>query len=86
MANDNEEFKKALPGMLPALEVAFNAGVNVGEQRGLIAGEMLGYLKALNDVKPALSDGLRHGSPECGRFMQSLRNIGFDDPTEDTPE
>lgn len=86
MSNSNKEFKEALPGMLPALEVAFNAGVNVGEQRGLIAGEMLGYVKALNDVKPALSDGLRHGSPECGRFLQSLRNIGFDAPTEDTPE
>jgi hypothetical protein len=86
MSNDNEEFKKALPGMLPALEVAFNAGVHVGEQRGLIAGEMVGYLKALNDVKPALSDGLRHGSPECGRLMQSLRNIGFDGPTEGTSE
>lgn len=53
--------------------VAYQTGYKEGYQKGFQDGTVGGSLVTLNELKPALSDGLRHGSPECGRAMSALR-------------
>ena len=45
------------------------------KQDGYAAGEVLGFTQGLNTLTPAISDGLRYGSPECGRAMQALKAL-----------
>ncbi len=49
-----------------------------GEEKG----EYIGFLSAINELKPAISDGLRHGSPECAKAMRNLKGLGLDDSNE----
>lgn len=62
-----------------AAKVAFAKGLDVGQQQGFYmghaVGQYTGFVGAVNMLKPALSDGLRHGSSECGRAMQGLQNM-----------
>lgn len=51
------------------LKMAFNAG----KQEGFDEGVVVGYALAIEDLKPALSDGLRHRSSECAKAMQNLK-------------
>ena len=83
---DDDAFEAALQGMRPMLRVAFESGRATGRQegfaQGVATGEVLGYIQAVNALKPALSDGLRCGSSECGRAMQGLKNLGLDEEDE----
>lgn len=54
-------------------EVAYKTGYEDGYKKGFQDGTVGGSLITLNELKPALSDGLRHGSSECGRAMSDLR-------------
>jgi hypothetical protein len=47
--------------------------------QGYNDGSAHGYVTGINALKPAISDGLRHGSSECGKAMNSLRSLGLDD-------
>jgi len=47
--------------------------------QGYNDGSAHGYVTAINALKPAISDGLRYGSPECGKTMQSFRSLGLED-------
>ncbi|EGX6986497.1 MULTISPECIES: hypothetical protein [Enterobacterales] len=47
--------------------------------QGYNDGSAHGYVTAIDALKPAISDGLRHGSPECGKAMQSFRSLGLED-------
>ncbi|MBC5853229.1 hypothetical protein [Vibrio metschnikovii] len=47
---------------------AYRNGFSIGNQQGISTG----YQTAIDNMKPAISDGLRHGSPECGRVMQGF--------------
>lgn len=55
-----------------AYDQGFADGHGVGNQVGFVAGVM--------SLKAALACGLRHGSPECGKALESLKRIGIDDP------
>lgn len=57
-------------------EKAYDAGM----AHGFSVGQSVGFVAGLASVKAALSDGLRHGSPECGKAMRSLRQLGLDEP------
>ena len=59
----------------------FRAGEASGYLKGLEAGYLVGHQEgkqegfelALDVCKPAVSDGLRHGSPVCGYLMQTFK-------------
>ncbi|NMG17720.1 hypothetical protein GPA24_19735 [Aromatoleum bremense] len=70
----NEGFQNFLFAIQPFLLQAYMTG----HQDGFEKGRALGFLESINSLKPALSDGLRHGSPECGAAMRGLRNLGID--------
>lgn len=53
-----------------AYDQGFADGHGVGNQVGFVAGVM--------SLKAALACGLRHGSPECGKALESLKRIGID--------
>jgi len=38
-------------------------------------GYAVGAYKMLKELEPALSDGLRHGSSECGAYMGQLSKV-----------
>jgi hypothetical protein len=78
MSKNDDAFEKALPFMTPALKVAFQAGRDVGFVEGYQVGQQFGYIAGINSMTPAVSDGLRHGSSECGKKMQQLKNLGLD--------
>ncbi|MGP5469001.1 hypothetical protein ACTXNP_22190 [Pseudomonas helleri] len=75
----------------PAAKAAFaaghTAGFEDGEKIGFLKGEIIGkrdgFVLAMNMVKPALSDGLRHGSPVCGSAMRSLQDLMPDFVTDE---
>ena len=54
-----------------AYDQGFANGQGVGNQVGFVAGVM--------SLKAALACGLRHGSPECGTALESLKRIGIDE-------
>lgn len=54
------------------LEVAHRKGLIEGYDKGYDEGYEDGYNLRKNEDKPALSDGLRYGSPECGRSLRKL--------------
>ncbi|MBC3455908.1 MULTISPECIES: hypothetical protein [Pseudomonas] len=53
-----------------AYDGGFADGLDVGKQVGFVAGVL--------SLKSALSSGVRHGSPECGKALESLKRIGID--------
>lgn len=75
----------------PAAKAAFIAGVEhgyaageiSGYQKGLEVGKSVGFVAGLNALTPAISDGLRHGSPACGSAMQSLKSLMPDYVTDE---
>jgi flagellar biosynthesis/type III secretory pathway protein FliH len=70
------------------LETTYKAGVAAGDKQGhergfkegFTAGRFLGTIEGMNALTPAVSDGLRHGSPVCGSAMRSMRKLGLDTP------
>jgi hypothetical protein len=60
-----------------SFEDAIVAGIKLAKENGFKEGfdngVPVGYALAMEHVKSALSDGLRHGSPECGKVMQKRK-------------
>ncbi|MGC1068707.1 hypothetical protein WKH16_22470 [Pantoea agglomerans] len=71
LAQQNQQFEQLLN---QAKTVFYTQGYNDGSAHG--------YVTAVDALKPAISDGLRNGSSECGKVMQSLRSLGLDDSDE----
>ena len=46
---------------------------DIGYASGFEKGTAFGYALAMEHTKAAISDGLRHGSSECGKNMHSRR-------------
>ena len=69
-------FEADLKALTPVLRAVYEQGHTRGFFEGHTAGEMTGFVSAINSLKPALSDGLRRGSSECGRAMQALTRLG----------
>lgn len=75
--------KNPLPNSLPSLEeiilaatqTAATQAYQLGFYEGFQAGQLVGYVEGVNALTPAISDGLRHGSPACGKAMQGLKNM-----------
>jgi hypothetical protein len=80
--NVDQAFEQVLPHILPVLKASFEAGfaqgVEAGRAQGIEFGRLIGFIEGVNAMTPAVSDGLRHGSSECGRAMQGLKNLGMD--------
>jgi flagellar biosynthesis/type III secretory pathway protein FliH len=62
-------------------EAALTQAYQLGFSDGFQAGNLTGYVTGVNAMVPAVSDGLRHGSSECGKALQSLKTMGAT-PTE----
>ncbi|KTC06311.1 hypothetical protein OQB66_21770 [Pseudomonas syringae] len=56
-------------------EIAYDGGF----ANGFEAGQAVGFTAGISSLKGALADGLRHGSPECGRALESLKRLGLED-------
>lgn len=74
MNDKDQQFAAFMQVAAPLLREAFNSGYATGFRDG----QILGYVEGVNALTPAVSDGLRHGSPECGKAMQGLKNLGLD--------
>lgn len=46
---------------------------DIGFASGFEKGAIVGYALAMEHTKTAVSEGLRNGSPECGKNMRSRR-------------
>ena len=68
LAQQNQHFEQVLG---QATTAYYMQGYNDGSAQG--------YVTAVNSLKPALSDGLRSGSSECGKAMQALHKLGLND-------
>jgi hypothetical protein len=62
--------------VIPRCKEAFDEGVRQGVDHGIAVGRPLGFVEGVNYCKAAMADGLRAGSSECGRTMQTLKNLG----------
>lgn len=67
----------AMNAALAAAEVAYEQGVEHGFVAGYAAGQQVGFVAGVISVQDALSSGLRHGSPECGKALESLKRLGI---------
>lgn len=76
-----QAFREALE---PLLRQTYEAGFTAGYITGHDEGRAQGYFEGIAACTPAISDGLRHGSPACGRIMQALPAMrGDEDELED---
>ena len=55
------------------MESVLQQAHDIGYASGFEQGTIFGYALALEQTRAAVSDGLRKGSSECGRNMQSRR-------------
>jgi len=67
----------ALNAALVAAEVAYEQGVEHVFAAGYVAGQQVGFIAGVISVQDALSSGLRHGSPECGKALESFKRLGI---------
>lgn len=67
----------ALNAALVAAEVAYEQGLEHGFAAGYVAGQQMGFIAGVISVQDALSSGLRHGSPECGKALESFKRLGI---------
>ena len=62
---------------------AINALVEIAYDQGFADGHgdgnQVGFVAGVMSLKAALACGLRHGSPECGKALESLKSIGIDE-------
>lgn len=78
---DSEQFFQDLVNnvLIPQCREFFNQGLRQGIEQGRLqgfaVGRQMGFVEGVNYCKPAMADGLRAGSSECGRTMQTLRNF-----------
>lgn len=78
------EFEQCVPAVLAAAKTAWDqawkeghsAGVEEGYAIGMDIGQAIGFVAGIRSVQAAISDGLRHGSSECGKALVSLKNLG----------
>lgn len=75
-----QQFHVFMEAFQPKLWEAFSTGYMAGQA----VGRQQGFFEGVAACTPALSDGLRHGSPECGRVMQALNKLA--PPEEDMNE
>lgn len=57
------------------IQMAMAHGEKVGFGKGVIAGRVIGYNECFDNMKPVISEGLRHGSPKCGETLRQYKKI-----------
>jgi|JTFP01.1.fsa_nt_gb tetrahydromethanopterin S-methyltransferase subunit F len=62
-------------GLEVGVEVGREQGMAVGLIAGIKQGRAEGFLAAMQGVKSAISDGTRHGSPECARVLEAYKRL-----------
>lgn len=62
----------------PAIKEVATKAYNQGFVEGVEVGQRIGLVAGINATKPAISDGLRRGSPECARVMVAMKNLGLE--------
>ncbi|NPE59177.1 hypothetical protein HLB27_01250 [Dickeya dadantii] len=75
-------FQNLMEKQMQQFQQVLGTATSVFYQQGYNDGSAAGYVTAVNSLKPAISDGLRHGSSECGKVMQSFRDLGLADDEE----
>lgn len=76
MSYDDQK-EKALEIAMAAARVAYDQGYGDGATKGVEEGIRIGFVMGVQSVQAALSDGLRHGSPECGRALEGMKRLGI---------
>ena len=56
------------------MEIAYDQGFANGHE----VGNQIGFVAGIIRLKAALACGLRHGLPECGKALESVKRIGID--------
>lgn len=74
MENDTRK-KQVLEIINRMAEMAYDEGI----ADGIELGKHLGFVAGITSLKGALSCGLRHGSPESGKALESLKRLGLDE-------
>jgi len=66
-------------GFVDGKEAGYSDGFKDGEETGysdgIVDGSRTGFVTGMNTLTPAVSDGLRHGSSECGKALQGLKSM-----------
>ena len=68
-----ESKNNSIDVIVQLLHEVFTLGLRDGYDRGYDHGYADGLEKMKNSFKPAISDGLRKGSTECGKKMNSFK-------------
>ncbi len=63
---------------MEAASLAYDLGYTNGQKDGFQSGLATGFVAGVQSLQGALSSGLRHGSPECGRAMEALKRLGIE--------
>jgi len=66
--------QKTMNLILRMAETAYDEGMSDGFE----VGKYVGFVAGVTSMKSALSCGLRHGSPECGKALESLKRLGLE--------
>lgn len=73
---ENDPKKKATLNLIAAMaEMAYDQGMADGFE----VGKQVGFVGGVTSLKAALACGLRHGSPECGKALESLKRLGMEE-------
>jgi len=75
--NYDELKEKAIEAAMATASMAYERGYHDGATKGLETGIGIGFVMGVQSVQAALSDGLRHGSPECGRALEGMKRLSI---------
>ncbi|SDJ10601.1 hypothetical protein [Pseudomonas abietaniphila] len=71
---NTEDKKQSTLAVINALtEMAYDGGFADGVE----VGQHIGFTAGVTSLKAALACGLRHGSPECGKALESFKRLGL---------
>lgn len=76
MSYDDQK-EKDLEIAMAAARVAYDQGYGDGATKGMEAGIAIGFVMGVQSVQHAISDGLRHGSSECGRALEGMKRLSI---------
>ncbi len=62
-----------LESIFLGIKMAMAHGEEVGFAKGVIAGRVIGYNECFDDMKSVISEGVRHGSSQCGRMLRKYK-------------
>jgi hypothetical protein len=74
MMEIDQKKQQTMSFILRMAETAYDEGMADGFE----VGKYVGFVAGVTSMKSALSCGLRHGSPECGKALESLKRLDLE--------